>query len=128
MKARLILAIALAISLNLATLGCLGGKVTRGYIADTGGNADQGAQLIEQYRCGSCHIVPGIRDARGLVGPPLNYFARRTFIGGEVPNNPGNLVQWIQNPQSIESGTAMPNLGLTEQQARDVAAYLYTLR
>ena len=128
MKLSLIPVLAVVIAFNLATLGCLGGKVTRGYNADTGGNIERGAQLIEQYRCGSCHIVPGIRDARGLVGPPLNYFARRTFIGGEAPNNPGNLVQWIQNPQSIESGTAMPNLGLSEQQARDVAAYLYTLR
>jgi cytochrome c1 len=56
------------------------------------------------------------------------YFAERTFIAGEVPNTPDNLVRWIQSPQSIEAGTAMPTLGLTEQQSRDVAAYLYTLR
>jgi cytochrome c1 len=73
-------------------------------------------------------MIPGVRDARGLVAPPLMMFGRRTFIAGEVPNTPENLVRWIQSPQSIEAGTAMPALGLTEQQARDVAAYLYTLR
>jgi cytochrome c1 len=62
-----------------------------------------------------------------MVGPPLLYFSERTFIGGEVPNTPDNLVQWIRSPQSIEAGTAMPTLGLSDQQARDVAAYLYTL-
>ena len=73
-------------------------------------------------------MIPGIHDARGLVAPPLMYFAERTFIAGEVPNTPDNLVRWIRSPQSIESGTAMPALGLTDEQARDVAAYLYTLR
>ncbi len=108
--------------------GCVGGKQPRGYAIRTGGDAKRGAQVITQYRCGACHMIPGIRDAHGLVGPPLMMFGRRTFIGGEAPNTPENLVRWIQSPQSIEASTAMPTLGLTEQQARDAAAYLYTLR
>lgn len=63
-----------------------------------------------------------------MVGPPLLWFARRTFIAGELPNTPANLIRWVRNPPSVEPGTAMPVLGLDEQQARDVAAYLYTLR
>jgi cytochrome c1 len=62
------------------------------------------------------------------VGPPLTSFARRTYIAGEVPNTLEYLVRWIEMPQAIEPGTAMPNLGVTEDQARDIAAYLYTLR
>lgn len=108
--------------------GCVGGKQPRGYDIRTGGNADQGRQVIGKYSCGSCHMIPGIQNAQGMVGPPLIFFGRRTFIAGEVPNTPENLVRWIRNPQSIESGTAMPALGLTDQQARDAAAYLYTLR
>jgi cytochrome c1 len=108
--------------------GCTGGQIAESYTPETGGNANRGAQLIDQYRCGACHTIPGIHDARGRVGPPLMFFGDRTYIGGEVPNTPANLVRWIRSPQSIESGTAMPNLGLTEQQARVVAAYLYTLR
>ncbi len=116
------------LALLCALPACVGGKQARGYDIRTGGDAHRGIQVIGQYGCGSCHYIPGIQDARGLVGPPLVWFGRRTFIAGEVPNTPENLVRWIRNPQSIESGTAMPALGLTEQQARDVAAYLYTLR
>lgn len=122
---------ALILMLNgglLITVGCLGGKTSRGYKIDTGGEVNRGAQLISHYDCGSCHIIPGIQRANGLVGPPLLMFAKRTFIAGEVPNTPDNLEKWIEDPQSIEPATAMPKLGVDHQQAQDIAAYLYTLR
>lgn len=112
----------------LGMMACTGDKITPAYTVETGGDAHRGAALINQYRCGACHYIPGIHDARGMVGPPLMFFGQRTFIAGEVPNSPQNLVQWIRSPKSIEPGTAMPDLGLSEQEARDVAAYLYTLR
>jgi cytochrome c1 len=93
-----------------------------------GGDAQRGAAVIAQYGCGTCHTIPGVRAADGLVGPPLLWWSRRTFIAGELPNTPENLVRWVRSPQSIEPHTAMPALGLSDQQARDVAAYLYTLR
>lgn len=93
-----------------------------------GGDAKRGAAVIEQYGCGSCHTIPGVRNAKGLVGPPLLWWSRRTFIAGELPNTPEGLVRWVRSPQSVEPHTAMPTLGLSDQQARDVAAYLYTLR
>jgi cytochrome c len=93
-----------------------------------GGSPERGKQQIVAYGCGSCHIVPGIPQAKGLVGPPLTHFASRAYIAGEVPNNPQFLTQWIAVPQSIEPGTVMPNLGVSEGKARDIAAYLYTLR
>lgn len=108
--------------------GCNAGKATRPYTVRMVGNADHGRQLIRSYGCGACHMVPGIHDARGLVGPPLFYFSERTMIAGELPNTPENLVRWIQNPKSVEPKTAMPDLGLTQDQAYDIAAYLYTLR
>jgi cytochrome c1 len=109
-------------------VACTGDKITRPYTVETGGDVHRGAAVINQYRCGACHYIPGIHDARGMVGPPLMFFGQRTFIAGEVPNSPENLVRWIRSPKSIEPGTAMPDLGLSEQEARDVAAYLYTLR
>ncbi len=112
----------------LCTTACTGGKITAPYTVETGGDVHRGAAVINQYRCGACHYIPGIHDARGMVGPPLMFFGQRTFIAGEVPNSPENLVQWIRSPKSIEPGTAMPDLGLSEQEARDAAAYLYTLR
>jgi len=93
-----------------------------------GGQAERGKQLIAAYGCGSCHMIPGVDAARGMVGPPLMKFARRVYIAGEVPNTNQFLVRWITVPQAIEPGTAMPNLGVSQAQARDIAAYLYTLR
>jgi cytochrome c len=102
------------------------GRETRYAVA--GGDADRGKTAIQMYGCGSCHSIPGIRDANGMVGPPLTMWSRRTYIAGEVPNTPDFLIRWIEMPQAIEPGTAMPNLGVTEGKARDIAAYLYTIR
>jgi mono/diheme cytochrome c family protein len=92
------------------------------------GNPDRGRRVIRDRHCGSCHTIPGVRGAEGVVGPPLDFFSRRTYIAGELPNTPGNLVRWVMDPQSIEPATAMPALGLDQRDAHDVAAYLYTLQ
>jgi cytochrome c len=112
----------------VVAVGCTGGNALPEHKAIVGGNASQGREVIVSKGCGSCHVIPGIHDAKGLVGPPLMFFSRRTMIAGELPNSPENLVRWLKNPPSVEPGTAMPDLGLTDQQAQDVAAYLYTLR
>jgi cytochrome c1 len=119
--------IALALLLPLLA-GCVGDKEQPVAMVYTGGNAERGSKIIDKYRCGACHTIPGIPGGNGLVGPPLFFFGRRTMIAGELPNNPDNLVLWIRSPKSVEPKTAMPELGLSEQEARDVAAYLYTLR
>lgn len=121
----------LPIVLGVACAGCGGNNPTYAVAYSptvNGGDAHRGVAVIDQYGCGSCHTIPGVRSAKGLVGPPLLWWSRRTFIAGELPNTPENLVHWIRTPQSVEAHTAMPTLGLSEQQARDVAAYLYTLR
>jgi cytochrome c len=89
------------------------------------GNARQGKDWIVQYGCGSCHTIGGIPGADAKVGPPLTDFYERDYVAGRLPNTWDNLVKWIQNPQSIEPGTAMPDLGVSETEARDIAAYLY---
>lgn len=91
------------------------------------GRPDRGAELIAQYGCGSCHTIPGVTRADGLVGPPLTRFGARSYIAGELPNNADNLRRWISDPQGVEPGTAMPNLGVDAIDAQDIVAYLYTL-
>lgn len=108
--------------------GCTGGQDPRSMSIALNASPHHGKQLIEAKGCGSCHTIPGIYAARGLVGPPLYFFGRRTMIAGELPNTPDNLVRWLRNPRAVEPGTAMPNLGLTQQQAEDISAYLYTLQ
>ena len=93
-----------------------------------GGDPARGRQLIGAYGCGACHAVPGVTGARAQVGPPLTNWAQRVYIAGSLPNTPESLIPWLVDPQAVEPGTAMPNVGLTEQQARDIAAYLYTIR
>jgi cytochrome c len=93
-----------------------------------GGDPERGRAALVGFGCGSCHVIPGVRGARGMVGPPLSDFALRAYIAGQLPNQPENLMRWVQNPQAVEPGTAMPNLGVGPAVARDMAAYLYTLR
>ncbi|MEO0692736.1 MAG: c-type cytochrome [Pseudomonadota bacterium] len=91
-------------------------------------NPDRGAALMIDYGCGACHVIPGVAGARGTVGPQLDGFASRAYVAGILPNTPGGLVRWLMNPTTHAPQTAMPDLGVTEPQARDMAAYLYTLR
>jgi cytochrome c2 len=93
-----------------------------------GGNPDRGPALIRSYGCGTCHTIAGVIGANGLVGPPLTGIAQRSFIAGVLPNAPENMVRWIEDPKAVDSLTAMPVLGVTPADARDIAAYLYTLR
>jgi cytochrome c2 len=106
--------------------GCGSGSAAS--IAATIGDPHRGATLIRAAGCGACHIVPGINDANGLVGPPLSQMARRIYIAGLLRNTPANMIMWLRNPQSVVPGNAMPDMGLTEDDARDIAAYLYTLQ
>jgi cytochrome c len=92
----------------------------------TGGRPAHGAELIRGFGCGACHVIPGIAGAQGEVGPPLTGLVRRAYIGGVLTNTSPHLVRWIVNPRAVDPLTAMPTLGLTEAEARDVAAYLYT--
>lgn len=92
------------------------------------GNADAGLRAIYQYMCVTCHTIPGTVNGTPNVGPPLDGIASRRYIGGVLLNTPDNMVRWLSNPQAVDPMSGMPNLGLREQDARDIAAYLYTLK
>lgn len=94
---------------------------------NAGGDVERGRASIETRGCGACHEIPGVRGARGRVAAPLSHFAQRTFIVGEVPNDPERLVDWVMHPRALRPKTAMPELGIDTAEARDIAAYLYTL-
>jgi cytochrome c len=92
------------------------------------GSPELGEALIAQYGCTACQAVPGVEAVTGTVGPPLAGFGARAYIAGRPPNRPTMLIAWLLDPPSIDSETAMPTIGLTEAEARDIATYLYTLR
>jgi cytochrome c1 len=116
-----------ALDLITVLAGCRGEGVPPDYRPRSGGDAARGRAEIVERGCPACHDIPGIRAPGGRVGPPLRGFATRSFIAGELPNNPENLIRWISDPQAVNPHTAMPTLGLTQEEARDVAAFLYTL-
>jgi cytochrome c2 len=94
----------------------------------TGGDPVRGKAAFRQRGCGACHSIQAVDGADGQVGPPLDKIAVRAFLAGGQPNDPEHMIAWIQHPQAVEPGVGMPELGLTTPEARDLAAYLYTLR
>lgn len=118
-------AVALLLALTLLS-GCKqhGGRA----IASELGNPAHGAALIRHYGCGGCHVIPGIDNAEGAVGPPLVQVGRRIYIAGVLRNTPDNMVHWIRDPQGVVPGNAMPDMSIDQPDAMDIAAYLYRLR
>jgi len=92
----------------------------------SGARADRGPALMQHYGCAACHTIAGVANATGQVGPPLAQFGRRAYIAGVLINTPDNLVKWLRFPQNVIPGNAMPDTGLTDEDARDIAAYLYS--
>ncbi len=118
----------LSVLCALIAAAWLPGCGRQGSAQTTGGDADRGQRRIAEIGCGACHTIPGVTGARGHVGPPLVQVGDQSIIAGKLPNTPDNLVTWIMKPQSINPGNAMPNMEVNEHDARDIAAYLYTLR
>ncbi|HEX8606358.1 MAG TPA: c-type cytochrome [Pseudoduganella sp.] len=119
-------AIAIAIVIVLTLAGCSKDEPPVQRVA--GGDVARGKQLLAQFQCGACHSIPGVEAARSTAGPPLDTFGRRSYVAGQLPNYPDPLVRWIVDPPAVKPGTLMPNLGVSPEDARHMAAYLYTLR
>lgn len=113
---------ALALALALLAGGC-GEPGASMEVA--GGQAARGRAAIERFGCAACHTIPGIASHGAQVGPPLVAMRERGYLAGVLPNTPQNMVRWLRHPTEVDSLTAMPDLGLTEAEAADIAAFLY---
>jgi cytochrome c len=104
--------------------------VAQAAVLEPGSPAAEGAQIIATKPCGGCHTIPGIPGATGQVGPNLAGVASRSKIAGGAVSNagPDDLKKWILNPPADKPGTAMPNLGLSDDEATKIVAYLETLK
>ena len=103
--------------LPLALIGC---------DADPAGH-DAARALIDANGCGTCHHIPETEGADGLTGPPLTAMSRQAYVAGVVQNTPEMLAAFIADPQAIDPRSAMPKLGLSLEEARSVAEYLYAV-
>ena len=117
------------VGLGLLAVGLAGWLAARAPVPSIpSARVDAGRRALEAYDCGVCHRIPGVRGARGTVGPPLADFGRRVYVAGRFPNDEATLVRWIVHPPALAPGTAMPAVGVRERDARDMAAYLHRLR
>lgn len=117
-----------ALLLVAMMIGCIDNRDAKWAAEMTGGSTGRGREAIRSYGCMSCHSIPGIQGATARVGPSLDGIASRSYIAGVMSNTPQHMIEWLRNPPAIDSKTAMPNMNVTERDARDIAAYLYTLR
>lgn len=93
---------------------------------DPAAAVERGRKLVATYGCATCHRISGVHGVPGTIGPPLDDWRGRKYIAGTLPNEPRMLVLWLRNPQEVEPGTAMPDLGVSQEEAMDMAAYLYS--
>lgn len=114
----------LLVALACAMAAC--GKQPPAHEPLTGGNPRVGQQLIEKYGCAACHQIKGVPHSESKVGPSLKEIRDSSYVGGVMPNSADNLMKWIMHPRALSPNTAMPELGVTEPEARDIAAYLYS--
>jgi cytochrome c len=114
-------------SAAFVTTGVVRDKHTKASIARmmTGGDPGRAPAIFRRYGCAGCHTISGISGADGQAGAPLTELSKRVYIAGVLENRPDNLVAWIVSPQRFSPQTAMPQSGISEQEARDLAAYLY---
>jgi cytochrome c2 len=108
----------------LLAMGCSKSQSVPNYV----GNPELGKSLIQDYGCVACHVIPGVPQPGSNVGPPLVKIGDRAYIGGVLTNTPENMVRWLMDPPAVDPLTVMPDLGISEEEAKHIAAYLYTLR
>jgi cytochrome c2 len=121
-----VLSIVLVIAAGLLLTSCVpAGSQTTPLVA--AGEPKRGRTLITSYGCIACHEIPDA-PLTGKVGPPLKGIGQRSYLAGRLANTPENMMHWIRNPRVVDERTVMPDMNVTEQDARDIAALLYTLR
>jgi cytochrome c len=109
---------------TLAAAGCSGFNEPE----QKAGSQRSAPNLMIQYGCPTCHVVPNVPGAVGKVGPSLDSLSQRSYLAGSLPNTPENLIQWIMHPQHFRPGTAMPEMGVSEKDAQTIARFLEASR
>lgn len=112
----------------VALAACGGGQQLTPAGEQVPGDPELGRAAIAEYGCIACHAVPGVPGNQNEVGPPLAGWAERRVIAGRLPNTPANVVRWVRDPQEVDPGNVMPDVGVTREDAEHIAAYLSTLR
>lgn len=110
--------------MTLALAACSGATETQTRAVPSG-DPERGLQIMSEAGCGACHDVPGLDWPRGQVGPPLSGMGGRALIGSGLPNRPETLIPYLMNAPAVDPGSPMPPMPISQEEARDIAAYLY---
>jgi len=95
--------------------------------AEPTGDAAAGKDLFASRACVGCHTIRGV--ATGTLGPDLTHFGSRALFGaGLWPTTPENVAAWVKDPPALKPGSRMPNLGLSDADAKALALYLTSLK
>lgn len=113
---------------TVLTLSACSDETSKPWRSVANGDLERGRTALTSYGCVACHTIPGVRGSNSLTAPPLIGISHRSHLAGMLENTPENLRFWIQHPRRINPHTAMPEQGVTDQDASDMAAYLYTTR
>lgn len=117
-----------ALLAGMLLAACAGGQRATTPAQQIPGDPERGRVALVEYGCASCHAIPGVPGADNQVGPPLAGWPHRRIIAGRLPNTPENVAAWVQDPQDIDPGNVMPDVGVSAEDAEHIAAYLYSLR
>jgi cytochrome c2 len=101
--------------------------VARG-AADHAGGAGARAAVDRALRLRGVSRHSGIEGATSTAGPSLQGIADRKLIAGKFENQPETMMKWLRDPKLYDPQSGMQNVGITEKESRDIAAYLYTLK
>jgi cytochrome c len=112
----------LATVLLAPSVGC--SRISAGLPSEHSGAERSAGELMTQYGCPACHVIPHVAGAIGKVGPSLDGLNERSYLAGSLPNTPENLEQWIMHPQHFHPGTAMPEMNVMLPDARRIARFL----
>ncbi len=112
---------------SIASLGACDRAPAPESVALRGGDAERGKIAIQHYGCNACHAIGGLPEPLLAAAAPVTGIATRTYIAGTLPTTPENLILWIRFPHKVKPATAMPELAVTPNDARDIATYLYSL-
>jgi mono/diheme cytochrome c family protein len=95
-------------------------------VAESYDEEERGQVVLRQYACHACHRIEGVVGPDTSVGPALVDWRNRRYIAGTLPNTPENLARWITDPAGVSPGTLMPDLGVSQAHAREMADFLFS--
>ncbi len=90
-----------------------------------GGSSAKGKLIFNEVGCQACHVIGDETKVREKRNTSYDIAPELSHVSGKL--SPDFIYDWIKNPRHYNPTTKMPNLRLTDSEARDIVAYLQTM-